>query len=49
MATFALCKESQEANRLRLSVAVTKRETTTAELSAAEAQARLTDKALSMI
>ena len=37
VATFALREESREADRLRLSVAATKRETAAAELAATEA------------
>ena len=37
VATFALRKESREADRLCLSVAAAKRETVVAELAAAEA------------
>ena len=49
VATSALHEESQEANRLRLSIAVAKQETAAAELATAEAQACLTGKAFGMI
>ena len=49
MATFALREESQEADRLHLSVAAAKREMAVAELAAIEAQARLAGKAFSTI
>ena len=49
VATFALHKESREADRLRHSVAAAKQETATAELAAVEAQACLAGKAFSMI
>jgi hypothetical protein len=49
MATSALLEESRDADRLRLYVAVAKRETAMAELATAEAQARLAGKAFNMI
>ena len=49
MATFALHEESQEADRLHLSVAAAKREMAVAELAAIEAQARLAGKAFDAI
>jgi hypothetical protein len=49
MATSTLYEESREVDRLCLSVATAKRETTAAELAAAEAQACLAGKAFDMI
>jgi hypothetical protein len=49
MATSTLHEESQEADRLCLSVATTKREMATTELAAAEAQAHLAAKAYGTI
>ena len=49
VATSALREESQEADRLRLSVATMKREMSTAELANAEAQVCLVGKTFSMI
>jgi hypothetical protein len=49
VATFTLREESQEADRLCLSIATAKREMAVAELATAEAQACLTGKAFGMI
>jgi hypothetical protein len=49
MATSTLCKESQEVEWLRLSVAGAKREMVAAELATTKDEARLTGKAFDMI
>ena len=49
MATSALREESQKVDRLRLSVAASKREMAMAELATAEALARLAGKAFNTI
>jgi hypothetical protein len=49
VATSALREESWEADRLRLSIATTKRETVAVELATAEAMARLASKAFGTI
>jgi hypothetical protein len=49
VATSTVREESQEVDRLPLSIAAVKRETATAELATVEAQACLAGKAFNMI